>query len=85
PPMILRVNRRHKTREQYLQLLLGAGIAAAQSTFSQDGIVLTEPGDVRSLPGFAEGWISVQDEAAQLAADLLALAPSQRVLDACCA
>ena len=37
------------------------------------------------LPGFAEGWISVQDEAAQLAADLLDLAPGQRVLDACCA
>ncbi len=43
------------------------------------------PADVRSLPGFAEGWISVQDEAAQLAADLLDLAPGQRVLDACCA
>ena len=38
-----------------------------------------------NLPGFAEGWISVQDEAAQLAADLLDLAPGQRVLDACCA
>jgi 16S rRNA (cytosine967-C5)-methyltransferase len=37
------------------------------------------------LPGFAEGWISVQDEAAQLAADLLDLGPGQRVLDACCA
>jgi 16S rRNA (cytosine967-C5)-methyltransferase len=85
PPMILRVNRRNKTREQYLQLLLDAGIGATPCTFSQDGIVLTEPGDVRSLPGFAEGWISVQDEAAQLAADLLELAPGQRVLDACCA
>ena len=28
---------------------------------------------MRNLPGFAEGWISVQDEAAQLAADLLDL------------
>jgi 16S rRNA (cytosine967-C5)-methyltransferase len=33
--------------------------------------VLEAATDVRSLPGFAEGWISVQDEAAQLAADLL--------------
>jgi len=85
PPMILRVNRRHKTRDQYLQLLLDAGIQASATEFSQDGILLTEPGDVRGLPGFAEGWISVQDEAAQLAADLLELAPGQRVLDACCA
>ena len=85
PPMILRVNRRHKTRDAYLQLLVESGIEAQPCVFSQDGIVLAEPCDVRNLPGFAEGWISVQDEAAQLAADLLDLAPGQRVLDACCA
>ena len=85
PPMILRVNRRHHSRDAYLQLLVEAGIEAQPCTFSQDGIVLAEACDVRNLPGFAEGWISVQDEAAQLAADLLDLAPGQRVLDACCA
>ena len=85
PPMILRVNRRHHSRDAYLQLLVEAGIEAQPCTFSQDGIVLATACDVRNLPGFAEGWISVQDEAAQLAADLLDLAPGQRVLDACCA
>ncbi|MDI2592945.1 16S rRNA (cytosine(967)-C(5))-methyltransferase RsmB [Pseudomonas sp. 681] len=85
PPMILRVNRRHHTRDAYLELLTAAGIAATPCVYSRDGIVLEAAADVRSLPGFAEGWISVQDEAAQLAADLLDLAPGQRVLDACCA
>ena len=85
PPMILRVNRRHHRRDAYLQLLTDAGIAATPCVYSPDGIVLEAATDVRSLPGFAEGWISVQDEAAQLAADLLDLAPGQRVLDACCA
>ncbi|CRM15378.1 16S rRNA (cytosine(967)-C(5))-methyltransferase RsmB [Pseudomonas sp. 25 R 14] len=85
PPMILRVNRRHNSRDTYLTLLVNAGINASACVYSQDGIVLETAGDVRSLPGFAEGWISVQDEAAQLAADLLDLAPGQRVLDACCA
>ncbi|AZD45472.1 16S rRNA (cytosine(967)-C(5))-methyltransferase RsmB [Pseudomonas chlororaphis] len=85
PPMILRVNRRHHSRAAYLQLLSEAGVAAKPCVYSQDGIVLDEAADVRSLPGFAEGWISVQDEAAQLAAELLELAPGQRVLDACCA
>ncbi|AQT06762.1 16S rRNA (cytosine(967)-C(5))-methyltransferase RsmB [Pseudomonas protegens] len=85
PPMILRVNRRHHSRDAYLKLLSEAGVAAKACVYSQDGIVLDEAGDVRSLPGFAEGWVSVQDEAAQLAADLLELAPGQRVLDACCA
>lgn len=85
PPMILRVNRRHHTRDAYLGLLTDAGIAATPCVYSTDGIILEAAADVRSLPGFAEGWISVQDEAAQLAADLLDLAPGQRVLDACCA
>ncbi|QKZ02279.1 16S rRNA (cytosine(967)-C(5))-methyltransferase RsmB [Pseudomonas eucalypticola] len=85
PPMILRVNRRHHSRDAYLQLLAQAGVAGSACTFSQDGIVLEQACDVRDLPGFTDGWISVQDEAAQLAADLLDLAPGQRVLDACCA
>ncbi len=85
PPMILRVNRRHHSRDAYLQLLMNAGIDATPCVYSTDGIVLEAAADVRSLPGFAEGWISVQDEAAQLAAELLDLAPGQRVLDACCA
>ena len=85
PPMILRVNRRHHHRDAYLQLLTDAGINATPCVYSPDGIVLEAAADVRGLPGFAEGWISVQDEAAQLAADLLDLAPGQRVLDACCA
>lgn len=85
PPMILRVNRRHHSRDAYLQLLTEADIIATPCVYSVDGIVLEAATDVHSLPGFAEGWISVQDEAAQLAADLLDLAPGQRVLDACCA
>ncbi|MEX5341185.1 16S rRNA (cytosine(967)-C(5))-methyltransferase RsmB [Pseudomonas sp. I2] len=85
PPMILRVNRRHHSRDAYLALLAEAGIAASPCRYSRDGILLAEACDVRGLPGFAEGWVSVQDEAAQLAADLLELAPGQRVLDACCA
>ena len=85
PPMILRVNRRHHSRDAYLALLAAAGTPATACTFSQDGIVLEAACDVRDLPGFSAGWISVQDEAAQLAADLLDLGPGQRVLDACCA
>ncbi|MBV4532184.1 16S rRNA (cytosine(967)-C(5))-methyltransferase RsmB [Pseudomonas sp. SWRI107] len=85
PPMILRVNRRHHSRDTYLALLAEAGIGASACQYSRDGIVLAEACDVRGLPGFAEGWVSVQDEAAQLSADLLELAPGQRVLDACCA
>ncbi|WP_220815836.1 16S rRNA (cytosine(967)-C(5))-methyltransferase RsmB [Pseudomonas paralcaligenes] len=85
PPLILRVNRRHGSRDDYLAELRGAGIEAEPCTFSRDGIRLLQPCDVKTLPGFMEGRVSVQDEAAQLAADLFDLAPGQRVLDACAA
>lgn len=85
PPMTLRVNQRHHTRDAYLALLTEAGVGATPCLFSPDGITLTSATDVTGLPGFAQGWVSVQDEAAQLAAGLLELKPGQRVLDACCA
>jgi 16S rRNA (cytosine967-C5)-methyltransferase len=49
------------------------------------GIVLENACDVKQLPGFADGVVSVQDSAAQLAVVLLDLQPNQRVLDACAA
>ncbi|MEJ2896951.1 methyltransferase domain-containing protein, partial [Bordetella avium] len=49
------------------------------------GVVVLEPRPVAQLPGFAEGWWSVQDAGAQLAAPLLPLADGMRVLDACAA
>ncbi|KJU75461.1 16S rRNA methyltransferase [Ectopseudomonas oleovorans] len=85
PPLILRVNRRHGSRDAYLNELREAGIEAEPCTFSRDGVRLLQPCDVTTLPGFKEGRVSVQDEAAQLAADLLELAPGQRMLDACAA
>lgn len=85
PPMMLRVNRRQAERDDYLAQLQAAGIEAFACNNSEDGIRLAEACDVGQLPGFAEGRVSVQDEAAQLAASLLDLAPGQRVLDACCA
>lgn len=85
PPMTLRVNVQRISRDAYLQQLHDAGIAAQPTTFSHHGVQLEQPCDVSTLPGFVEGLCSVQDEAAQLSADLLDLKAEQRVLDACCA
>ena len=84
-PLTLRVNQRCVSRAEYLGQLADAGIEATATQYSQEGILLASPLDVAELPHFAEGFVSVQDEAAQLAASLLLLAPNQRVLDACCA
>ncbi|WP_342067171.1 16S rRNA (cytosine(967)-C(5))-methyltransferase RsmB [Achromobacter kerstersii] len=82
-PLTLRVNRRRATREQVLAAFQAAGLAA--EPVGQSGLVLGSPKPVTQLPGFAEGWWSVQDAGAQLAAELLAPADGMRVLDACSA
>jgi 16S rRNA (cytosine967-C5)-methyltransferase len=85
PPMVLRVNRQHHSRDEYLALLKESGNDGVACQFSQDGIRLTSPCDVQVLPGFDTGWVSVQDEAPQLCVDLLDVQPGDRVLDACAA
>jgi 16S rRNA (cytosine967-C5)-methyltransferase len=84
-PMWLRVNRLRATTEEYLERLRAAGLGARAETRVPQSIVLDPPVDVHELPGFAEGLVSVQDLGAQCVAFPLALAPGQRVLDACAA
>ncbi|QFT52984.1 16S rRNA (cytosine(967)-C(5))-methyltransferase RsmB [Microbulbifer sp. THAF38] len=85
PPMTLRVNSARISREDYLQQLDETGLSAEACALSPVGITLLEAVPVGILPGFAEGLVSVQDESAQLAAQLLAPSESERVLDACAA
>ncbi|QMT59360.1 16S rRNA (cytosine(967)-C(5))-methyltransferase RsmB [Legionella sp. PC997] len=85
PPMTLRVNGQKNSVTEYLQILNQEGIAAEPHPTAAEGITLSKPCDVHKLPGFAEGRVSVQDAAAQLAASLLSLESGLRLLDACCA
>lgn len=85
PPMILRVNRLENSRDEYLHLLNQENIEAEPLAHTSHGIILKTACAVNKLPGFFAGKVSVQDGAAQFAADLLDLKPGQRVLDACAA
>ncbi|MDO9437931.1 MAG: 16S rRNA (cytosine(967)-C(5))-methyltransferase RsmB [Hydrogenophaga sp.] len=86
-PMALRVNRRRVDRSTYQQALQAMGLAS--QPVGNDGLVLASPQPVDRLPGFADGHCSVQDGAAQMAAELLlegrAWTTTDRVLDACAA
>jgi 16S rRNA (cytosine967-C5)-methyltransferase len=85
-PLWLRVNRQRGTRDEYRQRLAEAGIAAEPVDGIEDALVLDSPVPATSLPGFAEGDVSVQDGAAQRVADLFHDLPrGARVLDMCAA
>ncbi|MEX2944459.1 16S rRNA (cytosine(967)-C(5))-methyltransferase RsmB [Serratia fonticola] len=85
PPMWLRVNRLHHTREDYLQLIQQAGIAAEPHTEYRDAVRLLAPCPVTDLPGFSEGWVTVQDASAQGCVDLLDPQDGEQILDLCAA
>lgn len=85
PPMCLRINARKTHRENYLRELEQTGISARACEHAAAGIRLATPVDVSRLPGFNEGLVSVQDEAAQFAAAIVQAAPGDRVLDVCAA
>lgn len=104
-PLTLRVNETRLDRAAYLEHLKPLGWAdfADEALVGTAGVTLARTGAARSgavetLPGYADGWFSVQDAAAQLAAPLLLGAASLgqvgagaqaarplRVLDACAA
>ncbi len=85
PPLMLRVNRRHGSREALLSELQTAGHAASAHAWLRDALILPHSADVTRLPGFADGAFAVQDGAAQVAADLAQVSDGLRVLDACAA
>ena len=85
PPMTLRVDLSRIDRDAYLGLLTQAGLAARASAWAPAAVELVAPVAVAELPNFAQGWVSVQDGGAQLAAELLDAQPRMRVLDACAA
>ncbi|MGA9616322.1 MAG: 16S rRNA (cytosine(967)-C(5))-methyltransferase RsmB [Serratia proteamaculans] len=85
PPMWLRVNRLHHTREAYLQLMEQADIAAEPHAEYRDAVRLLAPCPVTDLPGFADGWVTVQDASAQGCVDLLDPQDGEQILDLCAA
>jgi 16S rRNA (cytosine967-C5)-methyltransferase len=85
PPMWLRVNAARTSLADYRAELARAGMESRTCSFAPEALRLERPVEVGRLPGFADGLVSIQDAAAQLAARLLHAQPGMRVLDACAA
>jgi len=81
----LRVHRRSTNRDELTLRFAAAGVEVCSAENLSHALLLAQSVDVTGLPGFAEGFFSVQDGAAQFAAGLLDLRDGQRVLDACAA
>ncbi|STJ15581.1 ribosomal RNA small subunit methyltransferase B [Escherichia coli] len=85
PPMWLRVNRTHHSRDSWLALLDEAGMKGFPHADYPDAVQLETPAPVHALPGFEEGWVTVQDASAQGCMTWLAPQNGEHILDLCAA
>lgn len=85
PPMWLRVNTGKISMDAYASMLQQQGIQYTFHPHASSAVLLESPMHVHDLPGFDTGLVSVQDAAAQLAAQLLEPQSGDRVLDLCAA
>jgi len=85
PTLDLRVNPLRASVETVQSALEAAGVAAQPLPHLTQGLRLMQAGPIPSLPGFAEGWWTVQDSSAQLVSHLLAPQPGEVVIDVCAA
>lgn len=85
PPMWLRVNRQHHSRDEWLTLLEENGMTGHIHPRYPDAVRLETPAPVSALPGFEQGWVTVQDASAQGCVELLAPQNGETILDLCAA
>ena len=76
---------RNIDRDDFCRTLEQAGITCRLGTYSTEAVVLPDfHGSITTIPGYAEGFFQVQDEAAQLATCLLGpFRPGAKYLDGC--
>lgn len=84
-PLWLRINRLKADESTLRADLKTVGFEIGDHPYARDAIRISPAAAVGKIPGFAMGWLSVQDPAAQLARDLLDPRSGERILDACAA
>lgn len=82
PRLCLAANRSLTTRDHLAVELAAAGVRTEPTSHARHGLHVVE-GHPLQLEAFAQGRFIVQDEASQLIAELVDVAPGARVLDLC--
>jgi 16S rRNA (cytosine967-C5)-methyltransferase len=81
----LRVNRTRSSVDAVGRAMRESGFEPGFHPYAPDAVQVVPPAPVDRLPGFDDGWWSVQDPATQLVVEWLSMEAGQRVLDACAA
>lgn len=86
PTIDLRINPLRTSIEEVEAALQSAGILVRRIPHLPQALrLIGNSGSIQKIPGFKEGWWTVQDSSAQLVSHLLDPQPGEVVIDACAA
>jgi 16S rRNA (cytosine967-C5)-methyltransferase len=86
PTIDLRVNPLRARIEEVEKAFADAGVKFEKLTYLPQALRLVgSSGSIKNLPGFHEGWWTVQDSSAQLVTHLLDPQPGEVIIDVCAA
>ncbi|KAB8316992.1 16S rRNA (cytosine(967)-C(5))-methyltransferase [Tolypothrix campylonemoides VB511288] len=86
PTIDLRINPLHTSIEKVETALSSAGVEFQRVPHLPQALrLISNAGPIQNLPGYNEGWWTVQDSSAQLVTHLLDPQPGEVVIDACAA
>ncbi|BDI19734.1 hypothetical protein ANSO36C_55360 [Nostoc cf. commune SO-36] len=86
PTIDLRINPLRTSIEEVETALQSAGVLVRRIPYLPQALrLIGSAGSIQKLPGFREGWWTVQDSSAQLVGHLLDPQPGEVVIDACAA
>ncbi|MGJ5673959.1 MAG: 16S rRNA (cytosine(967)-C(5))-methyltransferase [Nostochopsis sp.] len=86
PTIDLRVNQLRVDLETVETALQAVGVSCQRLPHLPQALrLLSHPGQIQNLPGFNQGWWSIQDSSAQLVGHFLDPQPKEVVIDACAA
>lgn len=84
-PICLRVNSIKIKRDEFIGMLKEKGYVSAPTIYSPDGVIFASREHIRNIPGYYEGYFSVQDEASQLISYMMGAREGETILDLCAA
>lgn len=85
PPITAAVNTIKTNRDKLISDLKEQGVTAEPAKFAKNALQLYGTGSVEELEAFKQGEFYVQDEASQLAIELLSPKSGERIIDVCAA
>ena len=79
----VRVNTIKSDRKTTREALEKEGIECVEGRYAPTSLVLSQAAALQNLPLYRDGWVEMQDEAAQIASVLVDAKPNHKVVDLC--